>query len=145
MKNNKFLFNTLLTAVLFVAMAVCMVIRAREPGVILPVLNIPNMVLLCLVALLAEYYIAGTNPRCYLCVLVFSMLTFGLLPLMAGFTCVHEFWKLGLVGGVVCTVTVWLFTSITERLLSGPKARAAAALSAFCLFLAAQCFTGIIL
>ncbi len=145
MKNNKFFFNTLLTAVVFTAMAVCMVVKVVQPAAVLPPLNIPNMVLLCLVALVAEYYLAGGNPRCYICIPVFSALAFGLLPLMAGFACVHTFWKLGMVGGAACTVTTWLFTSMTDRLLSGPQAKAAAVLSAFGLFLAAQCFTGIIL
>ncbi len=145
MKNNKYLLNTLLTAVLFLAMAVCMVVRLVQPAAIVPPLNIPNMVLLCLAALLAEYYLAGANPRCYICIPVFSALAFGLLPLLGGFACVHTFWKLGLVGGAVCTVTTWLFTSMTDRLRSGPQAKAAALLSAFGLFLAAQCFTGIIL
>jgi hypothetical protein len=49
------------------------------------------------------------------------------------------------VGGLVSTVTVWLFSSMADRMLSGPKAKAAAVLSAFGLYLAAQCFTGIIL
>ncbi len=145
MKNNKYLLNTLLTLVVFIAMAVCMVVKMLQPAVILPRLNIPNMVLLCLVALLAEYYLAKENPRNYIFTALFAALTFGLLPLMAGFSCIHEFWKLGIAGGVICTVTTWLFTSMTDRLLSGPKAKAAALLSAFCLFLAAQCFTGILL
>ena len=145
MKNNKYLFNTLLTGVLFAVMAVYMVLKLLQPAAILPPLNIPNMVLICLVALLAEYYLAPGNPRCYICIPVFSALAFGLLPLMAGFACRHTFWKFGLVGGAVCTVTVWLFTSMADRLLSGPKAKAAAVLSAFGLYLAAQCFAGIIL
>ncbi len=145
MKNNKYLFSTLLTAVVFLASAICMVVRLVQPAAILPPLNIPNMVLLTLVALLAEYFLANGNPRCYLCIPVFAALAFGLLPLFAGFACVHDFWKFGLVGGVVATVTTWLFTSMTDRLLSGPQAKAAALLSAFGLYLAAQCFTGIIL
>ncbi len=145
MKNNKYLFSTLLTAAVFLAAAICMAVRLVQPAAILPPLNIPNMVLLTLAALLAEYCLAGPNPRCYLCIPVFAALAFGLLPLFAGFACVHTFWKLGLVGGVVATVTVWLFSSMTDRLLSGPQAKAAAILSAFGLYLAAQCFTGIIL
>jgi hypothetical protein len=145
MKNNKYLFNTLLTAVLFAVMAVYMVLRLVQPPVILLPLNIPNMVLICLIALVAEYYIAPGNARCYICIPVFSALSFGILPLMAGFACQHTFWKLGLVGGAVCTVTTWLFTSMTDRLLSGPKAKTAAFLSAFGLYLAAQCLAGIIL
>ena len=145
MKNNKYFFNTLLTAVLFVVMAVFMAIKVIQPAAVLPPLNIPNMVLVCLVALLIEYYVAPGNPRCYICIPVMSALTFGILPLMAGFACQHTFWKLGLVGGITCTATVWLFSSMADRMLSGLKAKAAAFLSAFGLYLAAQCFTGIIL
>ena len=145
MKNNKYFLNTLLTAVLFAVLAVCMAIRLIQPAAVLPPLNIPNMVLISLIALLAEYYLALGNPRCYICIPLFSALAFGILPLMAGFACVHTFWKFGLVGGAVFTVTTFLFTSMSDRLLSGPRAKAAAALSAFGLYLAAQCFAGIIL
>ena len=145
MKNTKYFFNAILIAVVFLVMAVFMTLKLIQPAVILLPLNIPNMVLLCLVALLIEYYVAPGNERCYIYIPVMSALTFGILPLMAGFACVHTFWKFGLVGGVVATATVWLFTSMSDRLLSGPKAKAAAALSAFGLYLAAQCFAGIIL
>ena len=63
----------------------------------------------------------------------------------AGFACQHTFWKFGLVGGAVFTVTTFLFTSMTDRLLSGPKASAAPFASAAGLYLAVQCFAGIIL
>ena len=127
MKNTKYFFNALLIAVVFLVMAVFMTLKLIQPAVILLPLNIPNMVLLCLVALLIEYYVAPGNERCYIYIPVMSALTFGILPLMAGFACVHTFWKFGLVGGVVATATVWLFTSMSDRLLSGPKAKAAAA------------------
>ena len=145
MKNNKYFFNTLLTGVLFVVLAVFMVMKLIQPAAVLPPLNIPNMVLICLIALLIEHYMAPGNARCYICIPLMSALTFGILPLMAGFACQHTFWKIGLVGGGVCTVTVWLFSSMEDRLHSGPRAKAAAALSALGLYLAAQCFTGIIL
>lgn len=145
MKNNKYFLNTLLVGVLFAVMAVFMVLRAVQPPVVLPPLNIPNMVLVSLVALLLEHYLAPGNDRCYICIPVLAALTFGLLPLMAGFACQHTFWKLGLVGGAVFTVTTFLFTSMTDRLLSGPKAFAAPFASAAGLYLAAQCFAGIIL
>ena len=72
-------------------------------------------------------------------------LTFGILPLMAGFACQHTFWKLGLVGGIVFTVTAFLFTSAQDRLLTGPKAKAAIVITAVGIWLASQCFAGIIL
>lgn len=145
MKNNKYFLNTLLAAVLFAVLLVMLILRFLSPVVILPPLNIPNMVLICLVALLIEHYLAPGNKRCYICIPVLGAVTFALLPLMAGFACQHTFWKIGLVGGAVLTATTWLFSSMTDRLCSGPKAKAAAFISALGLHLASQCFAGIIL
>ena len=145
MKDNKYFLNTVLAAVLFVLLTAGMIIRVAVPAAVLPVLNIPAMVLISVVALYAEYLIAPNNPRCYLCIPVFGAVSFGILPLMAGFACQHTFWKFGLVGGVVFTVTTFLFTSMTERLQTGPKARGALLVSSLGIWLAAQCFAGIIL
>ena len=145
MKNNKYLLSTILAAVVFVACAVCMLIRVWQPAAVLPVLNIPGMVALSVIALLIEHFLTKENPRCYICIPVFGMLTFGILPLMAGFACQHDFWKYGLVGGLVFTVTTFAFTSVTDRLLTGPKAKAALVVSSLGIWLAAQCFAGSIL
>lgn len=142
---NKYLLNTLLAVVLFAALAAMLITRAYLPAAILPVINIPNMVLVSLVALLLDHLFNANAPRCWVCVPVFSAIAFGVLPLMAGFACRHDFWIYSLVGGVVFTVTTWMFTSMTERLITGPKARAAVLVGAFGIYLAAQCFAGIIL
>ena len=145
MKNNKFLLPTLLVAVLFVALLACMLVQVFLPAANVSRLNIPNMVLLSVIALLLEHFLAKGNPRCYLCVALFGAAAFAVLPLMAGFACVHDFWKYGLVGGAVFTVTTFLFTSAVDRLRTGPVARAAAVITALGIYLAAQCFAGIIL
>ena len=145
MKNNKYLLNTMLAIVVFAACTIALVVRVLIPAAIIPPLNIPNMVLLSVIALLLEHFLTKGNPRCYICIPVFGVLTFGILPLMAGFACQHTFWKLGLVGGVVFTVTTFLFTSAQDRLLTGPKAKAAMVITALGIYLASQCFAGIIL
>ena len=145
MKKNQYFLNTVLAAVVFVALAVMLVVRVVLPGAVLPPINIPNMVLLSVIALLLEHFLTRGNPRCYICIPVFGAITFGILPLMAGFACQHTFWKFGLVGGVVFTVTTFLFTSAQDRLLTGPKARAAMVITALGIYLASQCFAGIIL
>ena len=145
MKNNKYLLNTILAAVVFVACAIALIVRVCVPAAVIPVLNIPGMVLLSVIALLIEHFLTKGNPRCYICIPVFGALTFGILPLMAGFACQHDFWKYGLVGGVVFTLTTFLFTSAQERLLTGPKAKAAIVVTAVGIWLASQCFAGIIL
>lgn len=145
MKNNKFLLPVVLTTVLFVALAAGLLVKVFVPAAILPPLNIPNMALLSVIALLIEHFWAQNNPRCYYASAVFGALCFGILPLMAGFTCVHDFWKLGLAGGCVFTAITFLFTSATERLATGPKARAAVVLTGLGIVLAFQCFAGIII
>lgn len=145
MKKNPFLLSVSLVAVLFVALAACLLIRVWLPAAILPTLNIPNMVLLSVLALLLEHFIARGNPRCYWATAIFGVLSFGVLPLMAGFACIHTFWKFGIIGGCVFTVTTFLFTSATERLLTGPKARLAVILTGLGIWLASQCFMGILI
>ena len=142
---NKYLLNTLLAVVVCAALAAMMITKIYVPAAILPPINIPNMVLISLVALLLDHLFARGAQRCYICVAVFSAVTFGLLPLMGGFACQHDFWLYGVVGGVVFTLTTWVFTSMAERLQTGPKARLAILMGAMGIFLASQCFAGIIL
>ena len=48
-------------------------------------------------------------------------------------------------GGFVFAVCTGLFSSVTERLVTGSKSRVAVVISAFEIYLTAQCFAGIIL
>ena len=145
MKNKIYLLNTFLAAVVAIYLLVCLFVQAFCPAVILPKANIPNLVLLSLIALVLEHYLVPGAKRCYICIPVFSALTFGLLPFAAAFAGGMEALKLAVVGGVVFTVTTWLFTTIQERLSTGPAAKASAFFSAVSLYMAAQCFVGIIL
>jgi len=144
MKDKKYVLNTAFAIVLGVALLICVLVRTFVPAAILPELDIPNMVLLSLIALLADHYLAQGAARCYICIPVLSVLTFGLLPYAAGFVALGDAWKTALVGGLVFTVTTWLFTSIQDRLSTGPNAKVAPVLSALGLYLAAQCFAGMI-
>lgn len=145
MKNKTYFLNTMLAAVLGLILLVCVLVRTFAPAVIIPSLNIPNLVLISLLALLIDHYAAADAKRCYICIPVFSAVTFGLLPFAACFVGALEALKLAVAGGIVFTVTTWLFTSIQDRLSSGPAAKAAPVLSALGLYLAAQCFAGFIL
>ena len=145
MKNKTYILNTLLAAVLGLALLVAVFVRTFNPNIIIPSLDIPNLVLISLVALVADHYLAPGAKRCYICIPVCSALTFGLLPFAACFVGMGEAVKLAVVGGAVFTLVTWLFSSIQERLSSGPAAKAAPVLSALGLYLAFQCFAGMIL
>ena len=145
MKQNKFFLNTALAIVMTLALLVCVILRTLSPLFVLPVLNIPNMAALSLLALLLDYYIAPKAKRCYICIPVFAFVTFGLLPWAAAFVTVAEAFRLAVVGCLVFTLITWLFSSMLDRISTGPAAKAAPVLSAFGLYLAFQCFAGIIL
>lgn len=145
MKKNPFLLNFLLTGLLFIVMLIMMLIRVWNPAGVLPRLDIPGIALLSLVVLVVEHYLSPQAPRNYAAIALLSLLSFALLPLMAGFACVHDFWKIGLAGCVVFTVLTWLYTSMVSRITSGQKAPAAPIVSALGLYLAIQGFGGIFL
>ena len=145
MDKKTYTLNTLLAATLGAALLVCVLVRTFLPNFIIPQLDIPNMVLISLAALVLDHYLAPGAKRCYICIPVLAALTFGLLPYAAAMVSPMEALKLALVGGVTFTVTTWLFSTIQERLSSGPAAKASAFFSAVSLYMAAQCFMGLIL
>ena len=145
MKDNKHFLNTALAAVFGLALLIMMLIRAFAPSMVLPRFDIPNFVLVSVVALLLDHYVTKGAKPIYPMVLILSALTFGLLPFAASFATGWQALKLAAVGGVVFTITTLLFRSIQERLSTGPVAKAAPFFSALGLYLAAQCFAGILL
>lgn len=145
MKNKTYILNTLLAAISGVVLLACVLVRTFLPRMILPELDIPNMVLVSLVTLVADHYAAPGAKRCYICIPVFAAITFGLLPFAACFVGVIDALKLALVGCVIFTVITWLYTTMLDRLSSGPVAKAAPVISALGLYLAVQCFAGILL
>ena len=145
MKNNKYLLSTILAAVVFAACAIALLVRVWIPAAVIPTLNIPNMVALSVIALLLEHFLTKGNPRCYICIPVFSAITFGLLPFAACFVGAVEALKLAVSGGILFTATTWLFSSVQDRLSTGPAAKAAPIVSAFGLYLAIQALMGMIL
>ena len=142
MKNNLYFRNIALTVLLGLALAVCTVIRAFAPYAVLPRLDVPNMVLLSMAALVADHYLTGSSKKVTVFTFIGATVSFAVLPWIAGCA---DVWKLALVGGIVFTVSTWLFDSVQDRLSSGPAAKAAPVLSALGLYLAAQCFAGMIL
>lgn len=145
MKNNKYFLITALAVVMGIALLVMTLVRTFIPLAVLPRLDIPNMVLVSVMALLLEHYLTGGNKCGYVGVFVLSALTFGLLPLAAFFAQPLEALKLAATGGCVFTLCVWIFRSMQDRLSSGPVTKIAPVMGALGLYLAAQCFASILL
>ena len=144
MDKKTYTLNTLLAAVLGAALLVCVLVRTFLPNFIIPSLDIPNMVLISLAALVLDHYLAPGAKRCYICIPIFAAITFGLLPFAACFVGVWAALKLALLGGVIFTAVTWLYTTMVDRISSGPAAKAAPVISAVGLYLAVQCFAGLL-
>ena len=145
MKKNTYTLNTILAALLGAILLVCVLVRTFAPRIILPELDIPMLALISLAALVLDHYMAPNAERCYLCIPMFAALTFGLLPFAACFVGGAEAVELALWGAGVFALMTWLFSSIQDRLSSGPASKAAPILSAFGLYLAVQGLMGMIL
>lgn len=139
--NKKYTLNTVLPVVLGSYLLVNVIVRTFWPRMILPVLDIPMITAISLVALLIDSYLAPGAERCYLCIPAFAAVTFGLLGLGA-FLGIATAAELAVKGCIVFTAVTWLFTSMVDRLSTGPAAKAAPFVSAFGLYLAVQCFMG---
>lgn len=142
MKKNTYLLNTYLAVVVALGLAISVLVRTFQPAAILPELSVPNLVLISLAALLLDHFSNPGADRCYICIPVFSAITFGLLPFVAGMVETTVVWKLTLGGCVVFTVVTWLFTSMTERMATGHNTKLAVLMGALGIFLASQCFSG---
>ena len=145
MKNKTYLLNTILALVVGAAMLAIVLVRTFLPAFVIPKVSIPNLVLLSLIALVLDHYLAPDAQRCYICIPVFAAAAFGLLPWTAGYIPAGEIWKLAIAGAAVFTAVTWLFSTIRDRLSSGPSSKAAPLICALGLYLAAQCLTGILL
>ena len=139
---KKYLLNTFLAGIVTAALLAMVIARAVCPILVFPGFDVPNLVLISLVALLLDHYIVKDALRCYICIPVFAFLTFALLPLAAGFIQPFEILGLGIKGCVTFTVTTWLFSSMADRISTGPSAKLAPVMSALGLYLASQCFMG---
>ena len=142
MKKNTYTLNTVLAVLLGAALLVCVLVRTFAPRIIMPHLDVVNMTLISLAALVVDHYLAPDAKRCYICIPVFSAITFGLLPFAACFVGGLDALKLGVTGGIVFTVVTWLFSAMMDRISTGPVAKAAPFVSAFGLYLAIQALRG---
>lgn len=144
MNDKKYTLNTVLVAVFGLELLTLVLLRAFAPNVILPRFDLIHLVTVSLAALVIDHYLAPGAKRCYVCIPVFSFLTFCILPWAAGLVPMVDLdalW-LGLTGCIVFTAAAWVFTSIQDRLSTGPAARLAPVMSAIGIWLAIQAFAG---
>ena len=143
---EKYTLNTALAAVVGLGCLAAVLYRVFLPAAVLPAVGLPAAAACSLLALAAEAYLSkGVPRRNWGLTLLLGALTFGLLPWAAGLTAGTEAVRFAVVGGAAFGALTFLFTSLRERLASGPSGRLAPRVTAGILFLACQCFAGMLL
>ena len=144
MKNRTTILNTTLAAVLGVTLVASLVGKMLCPQLILPVLNIPYVAAVSLVALVLTSFVK-TEEGCIYCEIALAALTFGVLPMVAGMAAGMAAVKLAIFGGLVFGALDLMVNAMTKRIAMAGICKCAVIPSAFVLYLACQCFTGIFL
>ena len=143
MEKKSFVLNVLLAVVLGAGLLVGVVWSAFQPNVVLSNLDIPAMAALVLIALLIEYLWKGTEKLAWAVQIVLAAVTFAVLPFAAGY--VGAGIKVTVCGTILFVVLTWLFDSMAERMSVTCDRKCAMIPTAFVMYLACQCFMGMIL
>lgn len=144
MKHKSSFIHLSLMLVITLALIAITLIHTFLPQFLIPKATIPNLTILSSLALLIDHYISKGAKRNYLLIALFSFISFFLLPYLAAYAQIHACLKIALTGMVIYTLSAFLFTTCTDRLSTGPKAKIAPILTAIFLFFAAQCFEGMV-
>lgn len=142
MEKKSMILNTFLVIVLGAGLLVGIVWRAFQPNVVLANLDIPSIAAIVLIALLIEYFVKGTQKRAWAVQIILAAVTFAVLPWAADLPAAGL--KLTVCGTVVFAVLTWLFDCVAERMDVTIDCKGAMVPTAFVLYLACQCFMGMI-
>lgn len=143
MEKKSFVLNVLLAVVLGAGLLTGIIWSAIQPNVVLPELNLPAIAALVLIALVFEYLFKGTAKRAWAAQLVLAAVTFAVLPFAAGYAGAG-------IGVTVCGTAVfgiltWMFDSVAERMEITADCKYVMIPTAFVMYLACQCFMGMII
>ena len=143
MEKKSFVLNILLAAVLGAGLLVGMVWRAFQPNVVLADLELPAIAALILIALVIEYLFKGTQKRAWAVQILLAAITFAVIPFAAGYAGAGI--RLILCGTAMFAALTFIFDSVAERVNVTCDCKCAMIPTAFVMYLACQCFMGMIL
>ena len=142
MEKKSMTLNVLLAVVLGAGLLVGIIWKAVMPNVVLSDLDIPAMAAIVLVALVIEYLVKGTQKRAWAVQIVLAAVTFAVLPWAADLPTAGL--AVTACGTAVFAVLTWMFDAVAQRMDVTADCKYAMIPTAFVLYLACQCFMGMI-
>ena len=143
MEKKSFVLNILFAVVLGAGLLVGMVWRVFQPNVVLADLELPAIAALILIALVMEYLFKGTQKRAWAVQILLAAITFAVIPFAAGYAGAGI--RLILCGTAMFAALTFIFDSVAERVNVTCDCKCAMIPTAFVMYLACQCFMGMIL
>lgn len=143
MEKKSFVLNVLLAAVLGAGLFAGMLWKAFMPNVVLSDLDLPAMAVIILAALVIEYLVKGVQKRAWAVQILLAAVTFFVLPWAADLA--YAGVKLAVCGTVMFAGLTWLFDSAAQRMDVTADCKYAMIPTAFVMYLACQCFMGMII
>ena len=140
MKAVTYKLNTILAALVGVICLAFVLIRTFMPQAILPLVDIPNLAAVCAAALVVD---------CYFDLKSVPKRDWALTAVLAGASGVVEgagaALRVGVIGGLLFTAMAFLFNTIRGRLVSAKSGFLAPLGVGAVMYLACQCFAGMLL
>lgn len=144
MRKNPYLINILHILVVASTCLGGILMGTFWPEMVLVRVSIPLLVLLSLLPIVLETYLSKEKERNLAINILLAGVTFVALPISAGGNVELAYWKLFLAGGVTFGITDCLYQSLSERMALGTGGKLAPAMNGVLLFLASQCFQGLL-
>lgn len=144
MKKNSYFINIILIGWMGILCLIHVLIRTFSPGTVLSPLSVPFFVAVSTATLVTEYYLKNEGERQWIISAPLAGLTFTVLPMAVGWDMSLPIWKLFVAGTLVFLVTGLLYRSIGKRMSSGPSGKFSPLANGFILYLASQCFAGLL-
>ena len=147
MKHNPLKRSVALSVVVGLACLGLMLAGTLAPMAILPKLDPTMMLALSVTALAVDAYWSPERKLSWPALAANTVLggaAFALLPWCAGVAGDVPVWVLGLAGAAVFGIACLLYTAALERIATGPRAPLAPVGTAFMLYLAGQCLSGLL-
>lgn len=143
MMSQRYLKCIIYIAIITIASLVALVSNSFFPDIMFPSISIPMLVLFAALAQMLAFYLRIDDEGCPFLSAMFASIATVTLPLLARVEFKHSIWIMFIVSYAVYVAVDFIYSSIADRMKSGPKAILAPAVNCLLLFLASEAFMGL--
>lgn len=142
--NRRYVKSIIYIVIVTIASLVALVAHSFFPDIMFPSVSIPMIVLFAALSEMLSFYLKINDDGCPFVSALFASVATVVLPLLARVDFKQSVWIVLLVSYAVYLLVDIIYSSISDRMKSGPKAIFAPAVNCLMLYLASEAFMGIL-